>query len=284
MAADPYVLRPLDLDPAGLAKVTALLREVFPEAQHFTEEVIRWQYLENPDGKAVGYNAWAGEELAGHYVTIPLRVRIHGQEERCLLSLNTATHPAHRGKGLFTRLATATYQDAARAGYGSVFGVANANSAPGFTGKLGFLSVGPLRAMVGVGPIPFRKRAMVLGLVPIHSAEKLAWRVAHPVYRYSMAEQDGHTLILSQRTMKGARFLLHAGKETPKDLPLETPPRVKAFIGLDPRIDWRGSLYVNVPMRFRPSPLYFIFKDLTGNGRTLRREEVCFQAFDFDTL
>ena len=126
-----HQLRPLDLDETGIACVGDLLRAVFPEALHFTNEVIRWQYLDNPEGKAVGFNAWAGDVLAGHYVTIPLRARVHGKEERGLLSLNTATHADHRGKGLFTRLAQATYDRAASEGYGFVVGVANANSTHG---------------------------------------------------------------------------------------------------------------------------------------------------------
>ncbi|MBK8949251.1 MAG: GNAT family N-acetyltransferase [Flavobacteriales bacterium] len=133
----PYELRPLDLSDAGLAPVTDLLRTVFPEAGHFTPEVLRWQYVHNPDGAAVGFNAWAGGTLAAHYVTIPLRAVVDGVEEPGLLSLNTATHPQHQGKGLFTRLAEATYAAGAAQGRGFVVG-GQCEQTPGFTRKLGF--------------------------------------------------------------------------------------------------------------------------------------------------
>jgi hypothetical protein len=47
---------------------------------------------------------------------------------------------------------------------------------------------------------------------------------------------------------------------------------------------WRGKPWINIPMRFRPSPLNLIFKDLTGQGRTLDPGTVRFQALDFDVL
>ena len=66
MTAPAYDLRPLDLSEEGLAKVTALLRLVFPHAAHYSEALLRWQYVDNPDGPAVGYNAWVDDELAAH--------------------------------------------------------------------------------------------------------------------------------------------------------------------------------------------------------------------------
>ncbi|MCA9003466.1 MAG: GNAT family N-acetyltransferase, partial [Planctomycetes bacterium] len=244
------------------------------------------QYLDNPEGRAVGFNAWSGEVLAGHYVTIPLRARVHGREERGLLSLNTATHADHRGKGLFTKLAQATYERAASEGYGFVVGVANANSTHGFTKKLGFQLVGPLRAMVGVGAIPFQARMVEPDFEPVRDRERLTWRLAHPVYRYTLARQGRAGLVLSERRMKGFRFLLFSAPESLEGLglPPEKAPVRKAWIGSGPGYGWGGSAYLNVPMKRRPSPLNLIFKDLTGAGRQLDPARTCFQAIDFDTL
>ncbi|HQW87109.1 MAG TPA: GNAT family N-acetyltransferase [Flavobacteriales bacterium] len=282
----PYELRPLDLSDAGLAPVTDLLRTVFPEAGHFTPEVLRWQYVHNPDGAAVGFNAWAGGTLAAHYVTIPLRAVVHGVEEPGLLSLNTATHPQHQGKGLFTRLAEATYAAGAAQGRGFVVGVANANSTPGFTRKLGFQLVAPLDARIGAGPLPWRADAPAPRFAPVHDARKLAWRLAHPAYRYGRAVQRDHTVLLSARRMKGFRFVLGVEPGSPEagGLPRVAPPLLKAFIGLDPAMRWSGSTYWNVPMKFRPAPLNLIFKDLSGRGRQLEAGAVRFHATDFDVL
>jgi len=281
-----YDLRPVTTDDATIAKMTALLREVFPVAKHFTEDVLRWQYRDNPNGEAVGFNAWIGDELAAHYVTIPLVAMVNGKEERGLLSLNTATHPTHQGKGLFTKLANATYERGERHGFGFVIGVANANSTHGFTKKLDFQLVSPLRAMIGIGALPLGESDSV------HYEQKwndasMDWRLSHPVYRYSIRTQQGIGMVLSQRSQFGARYVLAAHNDLIGQLYAPMEKRrvfAKTWIGLDPGMKWSGSFYINIPTRFRPSPLNLIFKDLSGASRTLDADHVRFHAMDFDIL
>jgi GNAT superfamily N-acetyltransferase len=281
-----YTIRPVGTGDAEIATMAALLRVVFPDAQHFTEDVLRWQYRDNPDGQVVGMNAWQGEELAAHYVTIPLVARVNGVEEKGLLSLNTATHPAHQGKGLFTKLANATYALGAERGFGFVVGVANANSTHGFTKKLGFQLVSPLRAMIGVGALPLATGHKV-DYERVWSPAALAWRLAHPAYAYRFKRTKDLTLILSMRRQMGARYVMGAypGRTADGLVPPEAGSVVrKVWIGLDPDMRWVASPYINIPMRFRPSPLNLIWRDLTGKARLLDPATVRFQAMDFDIL
>lgn len=282
-----HELRPVVTDDATIAKMTGLLQAAFPGSDHFTKEVLRWQYKENPEGAAVGFNAWHGEELAGHYVTIPMKAMVYGVLEKGLLSLNTATHPSHQGKGLFTKLANATYARAAEEGYTFVTGVANANSTHGFTKKLGFELVSPLRAMIGMGALPLGERTPDVQFAHAWDPASVAWRLRHPAYPYTLKKERGHGLVLSQRKQYGARYVLGV-----RDLPLPdgTVPlengavHRKVWIGLDPSMRWGGAAYLDIPMRFRPSPLNLIFKDLTGKGRVLDPAHVRFDAMDFDIL
>ncbi|MEO8066578.1 MAG: GNAT family N-acetyltransferase [Flavobacteriales bacterium] len=281
-----YTIEPVRTDDASIAAMAALLRSVFPNAVHFTEDVVRWQYRDNPDGTAVGFNAWSGTELAAHYVTIPLVARVNGREERGLLSLNTATHPSHQGKGLFTKLANATYEAAAKQGFGFVVGVANANSTHGFTKKLGFQLVSPLRAMVGVGPV-VNKHSGKVTYERIWHAKAMEWRVAHPLNSYSISLTTCKDLVFTERKQMGASLLLAA--LDPGTAPVNMPDHtafapLRIWIGLDSKTNWRFRPYVNIPAWLRPSPLNLIFKDLTGQRRSLDPKTVRFQAIDFDTL
>jgi GNAT superfamily N-acetyltransferase len=284
--ATDYDLRPLEANRTAVIEAAQLLRTVFPGAKHFSNEVVEWEYLQNPDGKAIGRNAYVGNELAAHYVALPMLARVNGAVERGLLSLNTATHVQHQGKGLFTKLAQATYADAAQQGYGFVIGVANASSTPGFVRKLGFQLVAPLRAMVGIGKV----RTVDPGPVQYArqwSPEALAWRLAHPYYRYSVKRRRYDEIVFSERTSAGARHILAV---LPRDRCSSAVPAHKGptpfrmWIGLDCGFNWTLRPYVNVPMRFRPAPLNLIFKDLTGVGRRLDPDRVQFQAIDFDVL
>lgn len=282
-----YTLKPVTVSDADIVEIALLLRTVFPDAEHFTDEAVCWQYRDNPDGQVVGFNAWLDGVLAAHYVTIPLVARVHGVEERGLLSLNTATHPVHQGKGLFTKLANATYAHAKEQGFGFVVGVANASSTHGFTKKLGFQLVSPLRAMVGIGPLPYRDKQSTLEYERVWSDAAVRWRLAQPAYRYKLKRSGDQRMLLSERSQFGARYMLGSFPSERFDgcAPEETGSvRMKAWIGLDPSMRWGGSLYMNVPMRFRPSPLNLIFKDLTGKDRKLSPDRVRFQAIDFDIL
>lgn len=281
-----YELRPITVEDADIEEMAALLRTVFPDAQHFTTQGLAWQYRAGPDGRVVGMNAWSGGVLAAHYATVPIVARVNGAEERGLLSLNTATHPAHQGKGLFTRLAGATYALGATMGHGFVVGVANANSTHGFVNKLGFQLVSPLKAMVGLGPLPV-PRSTAVAFERLWSTEALAWRLAHPTHAYGWRHHGDHITLYSKRSQFGARYVLGqlTGVAAPPSVPQEaSSPLGHVWIGLDPGMQFSGRPYLNVPMQLRPSPLNLIFKDLTGADRRLSPTAVRFQAMDFDIL
>lgn len=281
-----YELRPITVDDADIEEMAALLRTVFPDARHFTSEGLAWQYRAGPDGRVVGMNAWAGGVLAAHYATVPMVARVNGTAERGLLSLNTATHPVHQGKGLFTRLAKATYELGASTGHGFVVGVANANSTHGFVNKLGFQLVSPLKAMIGLGPLPQPTPAEA-SFERLWSPAALAWRLAHPIHPYGWLRHGERITLYSKRSQFGARYVLgeQPWASGPPALPEESSrPLGHVWIGLDPGMHFAGRPYFDVPMRLRPSPLNLIFKDLTGGQRRLDPGTVRFHAMDFDIL
>ena len=148
-----YNFKQVIIDNQCLSECSKLLSAVFTNTTKFTNQFLEWEYKNNPNGNIVGYNAYYGDKLAAHYVTQPVRVLIEGKVRKVLLSLNTATHPEHQGKKLFTSLAEKTYELAYKEGYDFVYGVANANSTPGFINKLGFQLVAPLVARIGMGQI-----------------------------------------------------------------------------------------------------------------------------------
>jgi GNAT superfamily N-acetyltransferase len=139
-----YVLVP-SLERATVADYVVLFAQSFAGDNKLNASYLGWQYESNPHGKVIGMDAFLGDELAAHYAIIPRRYRLGVQIFDAALSVNTATHPQHQGKGLFTKLAAATYELAAQRGVKFVVGAANANSVGGFTRKLGFTALGQIR-------------------------------------------------------------------------------------------------------------------------------------------
>jgi GNAT superfamily N-acetyltransferase len=260
MTADELTLQSSGIEPAKLQHYAALLSEVFGAGPKFTPAALAWRYRDNPAGQVVGADAWAGERLAAHYVTCPLTAMVEGVPRRGLLSLNTATHPDFQGRGLFTRLAEATYAAGAAAGYDFVIGVANANSTPGFERKLGFQLVTPLAAGL-LARRPRRFRSAEVQFAGQWSAADLAWRLANPAGGYATARSGDLTGVWARTHLplvRCAAFLPGASADGAPPLGLSL------FIGLEPRLDLEGLGFLPIPQRFRPSPLNLIWRPLSG--------------------
>jgi GNAT superfamily N-acetyltransferase len=282
MAAD-YIIKQTAIDQASITNYASLLSTVFAKPDLFTPDYIKWQYLDNPDGTIVGFNAYEGDTLAAHYVTQPLQATIGGRRLRGLLSLNTATHPAHQGKGLFVKLADKTYQYAASQGYDFVIGVANQNSVHGFTKKLGFSLLGQLHALLGVGPLPHITDTSAFSYARYWSPEALKWRLANPVAHYGVSV--GHSIVISSATAYPAiNATLGVFEANGFDMKQQAArfSLLNLWIGVNRSLTSQTNLYFNIPNRLRPAPLYLIFKSLNDNIPSLNFEDVYFQALDFD--
>lgn len=252
-----------------------LLSAVFQNTNKFTTDFLTWQYAKNPNGKVVGFDAFYGDTLAGHYVTIPVSYNIKGTTKRGLLSLNTATHAEHRGKGLFTQLANRTYEEAQKLGYEFVIGVANQNSTHGFLKKLEFYLIAPLKVKTGIGNITFDKSLDYL-IKPNWTEDSLNWRLHNPEANYFIDKKG----VYSKTDKSGIHAQLFKDLKDELDL-TKKKPALKLWIGLAKDLKCKG-LFFDLPKRFRPSPLNLIFKDLNGNLPKIEKNDILFELIDFD--
>jgi hypothetical protein len=278
-----YKFELVKVDDISLIKYVKLLQEVFPKSKKFTFDFVKWQYASNPIGNIVGFNAFYGDELAGHYVTMPVYANINGVKKLGLLSLNTVTHASHRGKGLFTKLAEMTYKYAIDNEYEFVYGVANANSTPGFVRKLGFQFVAPLTVKVGLGKLPQKDEKDNFDFERIWAKEDVNWRLNNPEQPYFIEKKQ--IMVTTEKITLNAIMGVFED-DLLKDFKSVNKYRkfglAKLYVGINSSINWRNSLYFGVPNRFKSSPLNLIFKDLTGNNYQLDKERIKFQIIDFD--
>ena len=276
---------PVEFDQRALAGYNALFRTCFPGTDKFTTAYLDWLYARNPDGPAFGFDAWEGDVLAAHYVCIPARASIEGRVVRVLLSLNTATHPHFQGQGLFTKLAAMTYEAAAASGYDSVYGVANANSTPGFVRKLGFQLVRPLEALVGVGRVGNKNAPAVQpAFERVWSDEALAWRSASPANPVRRRPRGEVWQFHAQAIGPWVSAYAQLTPGTPLTLPPAHGPAgpLRLYLGLLPDVERRFPGYIEIPKRFRPSPLNLIYRSLSAPGNQLDPSRIRFSFLDFD--
>ncbi len=277
--------RPVQCTADAYARYQKLFLRCFPKTEKFQPEYLDWLYRQNPDGAVVGFDAWEGDQLAAHYVCVPARAEVGGREVMVLLSLNTATDPTFQGKGLFTKLADLTYRAGAEQGFDSVYGVANANSTPGFLRKLQFSLVEPLRVRVGIGDlnIDFAKLAGKVQFRRTWSSGTLAWRCNSPVNRV-VAHPHASGALFQARALGGG--IVNACAELDQPVPTgvsgTTLSPLRLTIGLIPVGVASGGIYFDIPTRLRPSPLNLIYRSLSGRVPTIASGSVFFTFLDFD--
>lgn len=281
--------RRVSADKDSLLAYRELMRLCFPKATKFSESYFKWLYLDNPDGGVVGFDAWDKDQLAAHYVCVPTSAVVGARKARLLLSLNTATHPRYQGKGLFTRLAEMTYEMAASEGFDAVYGVANANSTPGFIRKLGFQLVQPLEARLGIGSldVDFAASHRASQFERAWTPETLSWRCANPnnpIFRRShdfgfqfYASAIGG-FIQAYAELPGSVMADMESGDAGRNI--ASPCHL--FLGLYPASTCMYRKYINIPHRFRPSPLNFIYRSLSHRVEKLEKDSISLSFLDFD--
>lgn len=270
-----YRIERVKTDEVSLNKILQLMRLAFEgHAEKFNLEYMHWQYADNPDGEIVGFNAFMGDVLAAHYVAMPMYMNINGQKTRGLLSLNTATHPEHRGKRLFTSLAEKTYQYAAGNGYKFVIGVANAQSTYGFIKHLGFKLIGPLTFKVGAGQNLYQRADFTY--TRFWDKKNMDWRLRNPSMEYY---KNGDMIVSPIRP--GFKKLVYHDKEELVSLRKLHGRPFNLYIGFG--ADLSKGIYCGVPKLIEHSPFNLIFRDLTGGSLPeVKKDNILFELIDFD--
>lgn len=278
---------PIKFDDSTLLEYVSLFSVCFPKSDKYNLNYLRWLYCENPAGLAVGFDAWDKGELIAHYVCIPAHASVGGDTVNVLLSLNTATHPAYQGKGLFTKLAEMTYIAGADRGFDSVYGVANANSTPGFIRKLGFQLIEPLAARIGIGGLHIdcdiaTKKSQ---FERVWSPMCLDWRCSNPRNTIFRRNHDGVVQLHAMALGKLLPIYAELCADRVMDIGSSTwnyisPGRL--YLGLLPEGACKFQRYFDIPQRLRPSPLNFIYRSLSDNVPKLEKSQVSLSFLDFD--
>ena len=280
-----YQFERLDFsNPKDMQKLVDLQNAVYAGKHVFTSSSFQYWYLDNPNGRVVSYNALFGDIIAAHYAVVPVKMEIEGRVAKGLLSMATVTHPEHRGKGLFKKLAKMSYDYAALNGYEFVVGVANANSYPGFIKYFDFQDIGMLEVLIGC-----RKgiKSSSEKVFKMHwDKESIQWRLGGSRYTKDAASVYGtHPVWRFKKVPFLHTFMGNVSAELLDALSIPNASSVcrpfNLYVGMGSNARELG--YQEVPKFIKHSPFHLIFLDLTG-GRLpkMTKDNVFFQLMDFD--
>jgi len=147
--------------PADLPRVVELARTALGEGSApRTVDYWRWKHLESPFGPSPGLVAEHDGELVGIRLFLRWRLRAGGREVAAVRAVDTATHPAWQGRGVFRRLTEELVAEVAAEGAALVFNTPNRASRSGYL-KMGWTDVGRVPARAG-RPAPLRLAGRLL--------------------------------------------------------------------------------------------------------------------------
>lgn len=92
-----------------------LLRDTFPGSVK-GDDVIRWQYRENPFGETLAYAWEADGEIVCHSARLPVPATIDGRPVMCAYGVDAATATVYRRRGLYEQLRAALHDECCRRG------------------------------------------------------------------------------------------------------------------------------------------------------------------------
>ena len=145
--SDRLEIRPFT--PADLPRVVELARTALGEGSApRTLEYWRWKHLESPFGPSPGLLAEHEGELVGMRLFLRWRFRAGGREVAAVRAVDTATHPAWRGRGIFRRLTQELVAKVSGEGAAFVYNTPNRASRRGYL-EMGWTDVARLPVRVG---------------------------------------------------------------------------------------------------------------------------------------
>lgn len=161
-------------EPEVLALLVAALGQ--GPAGHRSAEFFRWKHLESPFGRSLMLVCEADGRIVGLRAFLRWRFDVDGQPVRAVRPVDTATHPDHRGRGIFSQLTLAALEVLGEEA-DVVFNTPNEKSLPGYL-KMGWRPAG--RVPVWVRPRRFLssirglRRSAAAGPRPVPAAAPAA--------------------------------------------------------------------------------------------------------------
>jgi GNAT superfamily N-acetyltransferase len=132
--------------PEDIEGVRGLFGKVFHHdwpVEHFL-----WKFKDNPAGSGIISLAEYSGQIVGQYALMPTWLRLGNEVVFGAQSVDTMTHPDYRNQGMFTVLAKACFELAAKKGVEALYGFPNANAYPGFVRRLNWDHTGDVPLLV----------------------------------------------------------------------------------------------------------------------------------------
>jgi N-acetylglutamate synthase-like GNAT family acetyltransferase len=111
-----------------------------------------WKHHQNSFGESKVLLAKENDQLIGVRAFMKWQWQNEMQTVSAVRAVDTATHPRHQGKGVFSKLTMAALEQCKSDGVQMVFNTPNKKSMPGYI-KMGWMQAGKMKLMFRVGAV-----------------------------------------------------------------------------------------------------------------------------------
>lgn len=136
--------------PTDVSEIVKVLKASLGEADlPLSEEIWNFKHVQNPFGKSIALLAVEEDTIIGVRAFMRWEWNLEGKNFHVYRAVDTATHPEHRGKGIFKKLTLKAVEIARENGDDFIFNTPNDQSRPGYL-KMGWQTAGKIK--VGLAP------------------------------------------------------------------------------------------------------------------------------------
>ena len=213
-----------DLGSERRGEFLGLMRDVYGEAM--SDEEFDWFFERNPAGGRVLSAAEEDGRVLGVLAMSFARAVVDGREQRVAFAVHAVTHPASRGKGVFSRLELRNEERAAEDGAELALGFTNPLAGPILVGKLGWRDLYPMRLWARVlRPLRALRRRGGGGLPPSRGGALERFGPEHEQAWRRVQAEWGNCLV------RDAAYLDWRYVDAPKDYRAFASPNGFAVVG-----------------------------------------------------
>jgi predicted N-acetyltransferase YhbS len=169
--------------PADRPAIIELLRQSLGESTVPKSEALWfWKHEQNPFGKSYVLLAEEDGTLIGLRAFMQWDWQWQGKCYKAIRAVDTATHPAHQGKGIFKKLTLQQAEACKQAGVQFVFNTPNTQSKPGYL-KMGWVEQGKM-------PLKFKiVKPFAMGYAMVFNKKKVSSYKDDPTPRMEWPEK-----------------------------------------------------------------------------------------------
>lgn len=132
-------------DPDG---ILSLVKSHYPGADECHAEYFKWEYIDNPAGKAIIWTANRNKEIVGQYVVNPIRAKVRENSKLGSVAVKTLIREDFRGKGIHIFLAERAFQTCKERKFDFTYGFPNDSVYKSCIERLGYQEIGRVPLLI----------------------------------------------------------------------------------------------------------------------------------------